>query len=227
MFDFNNYKVYIKINESNIITEINSSAFITDTTDWIEIDEGDGDKYLHAQNNYLPEFIIDENGNYQYKYEDGVIIKLSEEELLPKKLQYIIATKISELSNICTQTIYNGIDIKLSDGKIEHFTLDEQDQLNLSGIGLKLLMGAQTVAWHEDNENESCRFYSALDAQTIISNLTVFKEYHITYFRDLRIYVRSLTSIEDIEEIAYGFILPDEFKSDVLKEYEKLITENN
>ena len=62
--------------------------------------------------------------------------------------------------------------------------------------------------------------------QKIINTLTVFKSYHITYFRDLRIYVNSLENIEDVEAIYYGYTLPDEAKSDVLKYYEGLMTNN-
>lgn len=135
--------------------------------------------------------------------------------------------KIERLSSDCENTIYTGTYVTLTDGSVEQFTLDERDQLNLSGVGLKLLMGAETIAWHEDNENVSCRFYSAADAQKIISTLTIFKEYHITYFRDLRIYVRSLDDAEEIGNIEYGFEIPEEYKSDVLKQYEKLISSNN
>lgn len=161
------------------------------------------------------DFVTDENG------------QLIDVEAIEPSINNIIENKISELSDICTQTIYNGIDVTLSDGKVEHFTLTERDQLNLSGIALKLLMGAEVVAWHEDDEGKNCRFYNKIDAYKFISELTTFKEYNITYFRDLRIYVRSLTSIEDIEKITYGYELPEEFKSDVLKEYEKLVAENN
>lgn len=142
-------------------------------------------------------------------------------------IDFVKNEKVAELDNVCTQTIYDGIDITLSDNTVEHFTLTERDQLNLSGIALKLLMGAEVVAWHEDDEGKNCRFYNKADAYKFISELTTFKEYHITYFRDLRIYVRSLTNVDEVNNITYGFELPDEFKSDVLKEYEKLITENN
>lgn len=56
------YRVYAKINESGSIVEINSSAFLSDTTDWIQIDEGAGDRYHHAQNNYFPKPKYDERG---------------------------------------------------------------------------------------------------------------------------------------------------------------------
>lgn len=134
--------------------------------------------------------------------------------------------KISELDNICTDTIYKGTDITLSTGETQHFTLDEQDQANLAGIGLQLGAGAEMISWHQDDVTKPCQFYTAEDAQKIINTLTVFKSYHITYFRDLRIYVNSLENIEDVEVIYYGYALPDEAKSDVLKYYEGLMTNN-
>lgn len=73
-------KVYVKTNENNEITEINSSIFLTDTTDWIEIDEGYGDKYAHAQGNYLDKPIVDMQGRYNYKLIDGVVVEIAEED---------------------------------------------------------------------------------------------------------------------------------------------------
>lgn len=137
------------------------------------------------------------------------------------ELEIAVAKKVDELSDICTQTIYDGADVTLADGTVEHFTLDEQDQLNLSGVGLELLMGEEIVSWHEDDETIACKFYSAADATTIIKTLTANKKYHITYFRDLRIYVNSLATVEEVNAIEYGFALPDEFKSEVLMAYEQ------
>lgn len=68
MEEFTAIKVYIKTNAKNEITAINSELFITDFTGWIEIDAGFGDKYTHAQNNYLDKSILDEYGNYNYIY---------------------------------------------------------------------------------------------------------------------------------------------------------------
>lgn len=66
-------KVYIKINNNHEITDINSSIFIEDFDGWIFIDEGVGDKYVHAQHNYLDKPIINEEGNYNYLYINGKI----------------------------------------------------------------------------------------------------------------------------------------------------------
>lgn len=69
------YKVYIKIDDDNNIVAINSSAFLEDPTGWIKIDEGYGDKYHHAQGNYLSSPLRNENFKYCYKYNnvDGII----------------------------------------------------------------------------------------------------------------------------------------------------------
>lgn len=75
------YNVYIKIDEKNSVTDINSSAFVSDVSAWIEIDSGEGDRYRHAQGNYLPKPIVDENGVYRYKYENGKVVERSAEEM--------------------------------------------------------------------------------------------------------------------------------------------------
>lgn len=67
------YKVYVKTDESGIVTAVNSSAFLSDTSDWTEIDSGTGDKYHHAQGNYLPLGLTDEDGIYNYKLVDGAV----------------------------------------------------------------------------------------------------------------------------------------------------------
>ena len=80
----NNYKVYIKVDENNNITAVNSSAFLPDTTGYIEIDEGVGDKYHHAQNHYLDKPVTDEYGRYNYKWMDEVVeIKEADKPSIP------------------------------------------------------------------------------------------------------------------------------------------------
>lgn len=66
------YRVYAKINESGSIVDTNSSAFLADATGWVQIDEGIGDRYHHAQNNYFPKPKYDDRGIPRYAYvQDG------------------------------------------------------------------------------------------------------------------------------------------------------------
>ena len=77
----NIYKVYVLPDEDGRITAINSDEFIADLTGWVQIDEGEGDKYHHAQNNYLPMPIVDDRGIYRYKLEDGKAVERTQEEI--------------------------------------------------------------------------------------------------------------------------------------------------
>ena len=74
-------KVYIKTDEKNRVTAINSEIFISDTTGWVEIDRGDGDKFSQSQGNYLPKPLTGENRIHRYKYENGVISERSADEM--------------------------------------------------------------------------------------------------------------------------------------------------
>jgi hypothetical protein len=77
----NPYIVYVKTNSDGYIIAINSSEFLTDTTEWAEIDSGYGDKYHHAQGNYLPEAIFTDSGVYRYKLVDGTPVECTSEDI--------------------------------------------------------------------------------------------------------------------------------------------------
>ena len=105
-------KVYIKTNEQNIITAINSSIFLNNIEGYTQIDEGSGDKYAHAQGNYLDKSLVDESGRYNYKFENGQILELTDEEKntlfkkpepTPSKQEEINSALLEENANIRLQ----------------------------------------------------------------------------------------------------------------------------
>lgn len=75
------YIVYVKYNPSGYITAVNSSAFLTKTAGWTEIDSGYGDKYHHAQGNYCPLPIMTDGGAYRYKLVDGKPAECTAEDI--------------------------------------------------------------------------------------------------------------------------------------------------
>ena len=75
------YIVYVKADSNGYIIAVNSSAFLTDTTGWTEIDRGSGDKYHHAQGNYFQKPIITEGSAYRYKLVDGKPMECTAEEI--------------------------------------------------------------------------------------------------------------------------------------------------
>ena len=80
-FEAELYKVFVLPDTVGRITAINSSAFLTDTSDWVEIDSGAGDKFHHAQGNYLESPLMDERGLFLYKLESGKAVKRSAAEV--------------------------------------------------------------------------------------------------------------------------------------------------
>ena len=75
------YKVLVRVDDAGRVVAINSDAFITNTDGWTEIDSGFGDKYHHAQGNYLESPLIDDRGLFLYKLENGKVVKRSAAEV--------------------------------------------------------------------------------------------------------------------------------------------------
>ena len=59
--------VYVKVNSNGYITDVANDMFTKHLDGFIKVDEGDGDKFVHAETSYIEDSIIDEFGNYRYK----------------------------------------------------------------------------------------------------------------------------------------------------------------
>ena len=92
------YLVYIKTLENGYISAVNSSAFLIDIDGWINIDKGFGDKYFHAQGHYFDKPIRTDIGAYRYKYVDGTVGEISDEEI--SEQENLIIAKIAEPSQL-------------------------------------------------------------------------------------------------------------------------------
>lgn len=79
--DMQPYIVYVRTDDAGRITAVNSSAFLPDVTGWVQIDSGYGDKYHHAQGNYLPWPLYDDCGICRYKLSDGEVQERTREEM--------------------------------------------------------------------------------------------------------------------------------------------------
>ena len=77
----NEYKVYVSL-QDGYITSINSEIFLSqeEMSTMTEIDKGQGDKYAHAQGQYLEKGLVDVQGRYNYKYAEGKVVEVAEEE---------------------------------------------------------------------------------------------------------------------------------------------------
>ena len=78
--DTESCKVLVQTDDAGRVTAINSDAFVSGDG-WTQIDEGEGDRYRHAQNNYLLKPLTDERGVYRYKLVDGLVAQRTQAEM--------------------------------------------------------------------------------------------------------------------------------------------------
>lgn len=128
------YKIYIKTDKNNCITGVESDLTLEDTSGYIQIDEGIGDKYSHAQGNYLDKGLMDSNGKYNYKYVNNEVVELTDEEK-----ESLFPTQVQQPTE---QQILNAK--LLQDNANMQLELEQQKQLNAQ-ILLQLAGGITNV----------------------------------------------------------------------------------
>lgn len=103
------YKVYVKV-KNGLVCEINSSAFLSDVTDFILIDEGLGDRYHHAQGNYLDKPLYDMQGCHNYKYVEGKVVEttFTEKQLEKASFPQAAPTELEKLDSKITYIAMMG-----------------------------------------------------------------------------------------------------------------------
>lgn len=131
-------------------------------------------------------------------------------------LEEVKVTKKREISVACEQIIHDGVDVEI-DGRIEHFSLSTNDQLNLFGKQYQLASGMEQVEYHEDGC--PCRYYPATDMLKIITAAMEWVSYHTTICNSINMWIAGATTKEEVAKIYYGAEIPEEYQSEVLKEY--------
>lgn len=140
-----------------------------------------------------------------------------EPEPEPPTLEEVRAQKLQEMGDACRQIIYAGVDVVLPGNTIEHFSLKEEDQINLFGKQVQLVSGAEKLEYHQDGH--PCRYYTAEEMQAIITAAMRHVSYHTTYCNSLNMWIAGATTTEELNTIFYGADIPEEYQSQVLKDY--------
>lgn len=171
------------------------------------------------------ETVYRDEGKTVYLSDDGSVYKAPDSdngEILPPEpytptLEELRTTKKREISQTCEKTIYTGVDVTLTDGSTEHFSLTEHDQLNLFGKQAQLSAGITQLEYHSDGQ--PCRYYSATDMQLIIAAAMQHVSYHTTYCNAVNMWIAGCESPEEIQQIYYGADVPEAYQNEVLKAY--------
>jgi len=126
----------------------------------------------------------------------------------PTATSTIIAKKLNELSAACEDAISSGVDVTLSDGTTEHFSLEDTDQTNIESIFNAVVLGATEYPYHADDG--ACKMYAAVDIVSIYVAAKTLVTYHTTYFNAMKQWVNRLETAEEVQAIKYGDELPED-----------------
>lgn len=122
------YIVYVQTDENQNIIAVNSSAFVSDLEGWVQIDQGTGDKYFHAQANYFDKPVSTEEGVAKYKLVEGKAVERTQEEIDVDRLPILKENKVSEIEAALTFFLENN-PMQWTDGKHYEITPTAQQQL--------------------------------------------------------------------------------------------------
>lgn len=182
--------------------------------------------------------VVKENGAIYGKYEDyttlyreiqgGFLLSndgsvyvepepVPEPEPYEPTLEDLKQEKIQEVSSACKQTIHAGVDVELPTGSTEHFSLKEEDQINLFGKQAQITAGVTQLEYHQDGH--PCRYYTVEEMTAIITAAMQYVSYHTTYCNSLYTWINAVTDKADLAQITYGATIPAEYQSEVLKTY--------
>ena len=134
-------------------------------------------------------------------------------------LQYAKNIKIKQLSETCNAAINAGAEIQLAEDVVESFSYNLDDQANIGDMTNAITLGADAYPYHANGAD--CRMYQSPEIITMYSTLSTLKTHHLTYYNQLRAYVNSLTTAEDVYAVEYGQELTGEY----LAKYNKLMTQ--
>ena len=137
----------------------------------------------------------------------------------PEPVEVARAAKIAEISAACNAAIDAGTSVDLPSGTREAFTYTVADQANISEMFTACLAGATGYIYHENNG--PCKNYPAADVVAIYGTLSMYKTGQLTYHNQLRQFVNSLPTAEDIQTVTYGQALIGEY----LTKYNDLMAE--
>lgn len=168
---------------------------------------------------YTTLYRVIDNG-FQLSNDGSVYVEpepVPEPEPIEPTLEELKQQKINEVSNTCKETIYAGVDVELPTGTTEHFSLKEEDQINLFGKQAQITAGVTQLEYHQDGH--PCRYYTVEEMTAIITAAMQYVSYHTTYCNSMYTWINAVTDKEDLEQITYGAAIPEEYQSEVLKTY--------
>lgn len=194
--------------------EIPSDEILTVGFDIINENNGENmsDDYYHEYNTIYRRFddemsiLLSNDGSV---YVEPEVPEYVEPEPYVPTLEEVQTAKINNFSNICSTAITTGVDVEIEEDVVEHFSYTEEDQVNLKEIFDLAIQTNVPMYYHADGAG--CKLYTVDQIIAIYTSATTNKMHHTTYFNQIRMYINSLETKEEVEAVEYGQELTGEY----------------
>lgn len=202
--DFVNKNVIVIVFDDAIPTaEINNGfEILNEHNDFIQAEYPD---YITVYRTYEDDVNRIEFSNDGSVYVEPVIP--TPEPYVPT-LEEVKSMKINDLSYICNSAIVDGVNVEI-DGAVEHFSYKDEDQVNIKELFDLAISTNVPMYYHADGE--SCKLYTVEQIIELYATATTNKMHHTTYYNQLRLYIETLETTEEVEAIGYGVELTGEY----------------
>ena len=208
--DQNVYYDFYVANENGFVTGIQvfKSPELPEGIIGVPYKEGQGKEFVEPTTDLA---FVDEEGFPNFKIVDGNMVEVSAEEKAEMRdakreaeFESALNAKLAELSSICAENIVAGIDYNG-----QHYSYEITDQNNIeSAVSLATATGLE-VPYHA--EGETCRLYTPDEIIAIYVTCETNLTHNITYYNQLKLYTQTLTTKEDVNNVAYGQMLQGEY----------------
>lgn len=125
--------------------------------------------------------------------------------------------QLETVNKECTEAIYAGINVETSIG-IEHFSLTEADQLNITALQSKCMSGVKSVPYH--SSGQICREFTADEMMHIANKAMEYVVYCTTLCNHIRAWINRTEAVGDVISIHFNSVLPD----DLQESFNEIIT---
>lgn len=130
---------------------------------------------------------------------------------------------LKQIGAACRDEIYAGTQVELTDGTIEYYTYDDDDQRNLTNAVIILIVApeARYVPYHPSGGY--CRMIPSIDLLNIYGTLQVRLTYLVTRCNYLTKWIRTMTTKEELLEVNWKTELPEEYQQQVNEIYSQAL----
>lgn len=181
-----------------------------DTTNGMKKD--DGTLYTEAELKALGGKIVDYTGDFtKQRFYNPITNTLFSEDA---DLTTVKQNKINEMTQAYENEIYGTFQSSAFDGKTqETYSCSQTDQVRINGevtmaMAVKAGFSTETISWKNLNQDK-CVIWKADAMIKLGTDLHKFITVQTDYLVALKVYINSLTNIDDVNKVTWGMTIPN------------------